>query len=300
MSRPVLLVMAAALLWGTTGTAAFWIGAEVSPIAIGAATMGIGGVILALVGGSSSLAVLRDGGTRVWAVLGILGVVVYPLTFYWGMSQAGIALGNLIALGLGPLIVALLEWGVDSSAPSRRWWFASGIALAGIALMSAAKVDLGGGRVSNVALGVALAVTAGAAYGLYTYAFGRLIERGHSPRAVIGAIFGGASPILLLVLAVTGAGLFASAAQVALVGYLVLGPMVLAYVAFSVALKTLRSSTVASVALLEPVIAGLLAIVLVGERLGPLAWVGALAVLGAMAMLSRDEGERASSKNAYS
>ena len=300
MSRPVLLVMAAALLWGTTGTAAFWIGAEASPIAIGAATMGIGGVILALVGGSSSLAVLRDGGTRVWAVLGILGVVVYPLTFYWGMSQAGIALGNLIALGLGPLIVALLEWGVDSSAPSRRWWFASGIALAGIALMSAAKVDLGGGRVSNVALGVALAVTAGAAYGLYTYAFGRLIERGHSPRAVIGAMFGGASPILLLVLAVAGAGLFASVAQVALVGYLVLGPMVLAYVAFSVALKTLRSSTVASVALLEPVIAGLLAIVLVGERLGPLAWVGALAVLGAMAMLSRDEGERTSSKNAYS
>jgi DME family drug/metabolite transporter len=296
----VLLVMAAALLWGTTGTAAFWIGAEVSPIAIGAATMGIGGVILALVGGSSSLAVLRDGGTRVWAVLGILGVVLYPLTFYWGMSQAGVALGNLIALGLGPLIVALLEWGVDSSAPSRRWWFASGIALAGIALMSAAKVDLGGGRVSNVALGVALAVTAGVAYGLYTYAFGRLIERGHSPRAVIGAMFGGASPILLLVLAVTGAGLFASVAQVALLGYLVLGPMVLAYVAFSVALKTLRSSTVASVALLEPVVAGLLAIVLVGEKLGPLAWVGALAVLGAMAMLSRDEGERASSKNAYS
>lgn len=300
MSRPVLLVMVAALLWGTTGTAAFWIGAQVSPLAIGAATMGIGGVVLALLGGSSSLAVLRDAGTRAWAVLGILGVVLYPLTFYWGMSQAGIALGNLIALGLGPLIVALLEWGVDSSAPSRLWWFASGIALAGIAVMSVAKVDLGGGRESNVGLGVVLAVTAGVSYGLYTYAFGRLIERGHTPRAVIGAMFGGASPILLLALAVTGAGLFASVSQVALVGYLVLGPMVLAYVAFSVALKTLRSSTVASVALLEPVIAGLLAIVLVGERLGPLAWVGGLGVLGAMAMLSRDKGERASSKNAYS
>ena len=300
MSRPVLLVMAAALLWGTTGTAAFWLGVDVSPLAIGAATMGIGGVVLALVGGQSSLAVLRDSGTRVWAVLGIIGVVVYPLTFYWGMSQAGIALGNLIALGLGPLVVALLEWGADRSAPSRLWWLASGVALAGIALMSVAKVDLGGGRESNVALGVVLAVTAGAAYGLYTYAFGRLIERGHTPRAVIGAMFGGASPVLLVVLAVTGAGLFASASQVALVGYLVLGPMVLAYVAFSAALKTLRSSTVASVALLEPVVAGLLAIVLVGERLGPLAWVGGLAVLGAMAMLSRDEGERASSKNAYS
>ncbi len=300
MSPSVLLVVAAAAFWGTTGTAAFWLGADVSPLAIGAATMGIGGVILALVGGQSSLDVLRDGRTRVWALLGIIGVVVYPLTFYWGMSQAGIALGNLIALGLGPLVVAVLEWGVDRSAPSRLWWIASGVALAGIAVMSFAKVDLGGGRESNVALGVALAVIAGAAYGLYTYAFGRLIERGHSPRAVIGAMFGGASPVLLAVLAVTGAGLFASAFQVALVGYLVLGPMVLAYVAFSAALKTLRSSTVASIALLEPVAAGLLAVVVVGERLGPLAWAGGLAVLVAMALLSRDDGARASSKNAYS
>lgn len=300
MSRSVLLVMAAALLWGTTGTAAFWLGTDVSPLAIGAATMGIGGVVLALFGGRSSLAVLRDGGTRVWVLLGIIGVVVYPLTFYWGMSQAGIALGNLIALGLGPLVVAVLEWSVDRSAPSRLWWIASGVALAGIAVMSVAKVDLGGGRESNVALGVALAVVAGASYGVYTYAFGLLIERGHSPRAVIGAMFGGASPVLLAVLAVTGAGLFVSASQVALVGYLVLGPMVLAYVAFSAALRTLRSSTVASVALLEPVVAGLLAVVVVGERLGPLAWAGGLAVLVAMAMLSRDNGARASSKNAYS
>ena len=300
MSRPVVLVMVAALLWGTTGTAAFWLGPDVSPLAIGAATMGIGGVILALFGGSHSLAVLRDRETRVWAALGVLGVVVYPLTFYWGMSQAGIALGNLIALGLGPLAVALLEWGVDKSSPSRLWWLASGVALAGIALMSGAKVDLGGGRDGNVALGVALAVIAGVAYGLYTYAFGRLIERGHSPRAVIGAMFGGASPILLVVLALTGAGLFASGGQIALVGYLVLGPMVLAYIAFSAALRTLRSSTVASVALLEPVVAGILAVALVGERLGPLALLGAVAVLGAMAMLARDNGERAPSKNAYS
>ena len=300
MSRPVVLVMIAAVLWGTTGSAAFWLGPEVSPLAIGAATMGIGGVVLALLGGSSSLAVLRDGGAKLWSALGIVGVVVYPLTFYWGMSQAGIALGNLIALGLGPLAVALLEWGVDRLAPSRLWWFASTVALAGIVLMSSSKVDLGGGRESNVALGVALALVAGGAYGLYTYAFGRLIERGHTPRAVIGAMFGGASPILLLVLLATGAGIFASGLRVALVGYLVLGPMVLAYVAFSLALKTLRSSTVASVALLEPVVACVLAIALVGERFGPLAWVGGLVVLGAMAMLSRGNGERASSKNAYS
>jgi DME family drug/metabolite transporter len=300
VSRPILLVVVAALLWGTTGTAAFWLGEDVSPLAIGAATMGIGGAILALVGGAASIAVLRDPGARLWSALGILGVVAYPLTFYWGMAEAGIALGNLIALGLGPLSVAVLEWAVDRSAPSRAWWIASGVAVVGIVLMSGAKVELGGAREGNLTLGVTLAIVAGLAYGLFTYAFGRIIDRGHAPGAVIGAVFGGASPVLLGVLAFTGVGLLTSVSQISIVAYLVLGPMVLAYLAFSVALKTLRSSTVASVALLEPVVAGALALLLVGERLGPLAWIGALAVLASMAMLSTNSGERPVPERAYS
>lgn len=300
MSPAVVLVLCAALLWGTTGTAAFFLGAEVSPLAIGAATMGIGGVILAVLGGRRSLGVLSDSGARVWVVLGTAGVIVYPLTFYWGMSLAGIALGNVIALGLGPITAALLEWAVDRSRPSGKWWWSSGLALAGIALMSVAEVDLGGGRPSNVSLGVGLAIIAGVSYGLYTYAFGRLIARGHSPRGVIGAVFGAGSPVLLVVLGITGAGLVATAMQVGLVGYLILGPMVLAYGAFASALRTLRSSTVASVALVEPVIATLLAVTVVGERLGPLAIVGGVAVIAAISLLGRDAGERPERERTYS
>ena len=300
MSRSVVLVIVAAVLWGTTGTAAFFLGPDVSPLAIGAATMGIGGVVLAILGGRQSRAVLADPGVRSWVLLGIAGVIVYPLTFYWGMSLAGIALGNVIALGLGPLTVAALEWLVDRSRPTAVWWWSSGLALTGIAIMSTAKVELGGGRPGNVSMGVALAVVAGLAYGLYTYSFGRLIDRGHTPLAVIGAVFGGGAPVLLVVLGFTGAGLAVSALQGGLVGYLVLGPMVLAYVAFSAALRTLRSSTVASVALVEPVVAAVSAVVVVGERLGPLAVVGGVAVVVAIGLLGRASGERPGTERTYS
>lgn len=292
MARSSMLVVVAALLWGTTGTAAFFIGTEVSPVAIGAATMGFGGVVLALLGGMATARVVLDRGARLWLGLAVLGVVVYPLTFYWGMSLAGIAVGNVVALGLGPLVVAILEWAVDKSPPGRRWWVAVAVALTGVVLMGSAKVELGGDRVGNMATGVLLAILAGVSYGLYTYACGRLIDRGHTPRAVVGAVFGGGSPFLLVVLFFVGAGLFASPVSISLVGYLVLGPMVIAYLAFSQALLTVRSSTVATIALLEPVVAGALAVLVVGERLGPFALVGGALVFLAIALVSRQNGDR--------
>ncbi len=292
MARSSMLVVVAALLWGTTGTAAFFIDTEVSPVAIGAATMGFGGVVLALLGGMGSARVLLDRGARLWAGLAVVGVVVYPLTFYWGMSLAGIAVGNVVALGLGPLVVAVLEWAVDKSAPTWRWWVAVVVALAGVVAMGSAKVELGGDRVGNMATGVLLAILAGISYGLYTYACGRLIDRGHTPRAVVGAVFGGGSPFLLVVLFFVGAGLFASPVSISLVGYLVLGPMVIAYLAFSQALLTVRSSTVATIALLEPVVAGALAVFVVGERLGPFALVGGALVFLAIAIVSQENGDR--------
>ena len=251
MQRSVLWVMLAATLWGTTGTAAYFLGPDVSPLAIGAVTMGLGGALLALWGGTATL---------------------------------------VIALGLGPLTAALLEWGVDRRRPSVSWWIASLAALSGIALMAGAKVELGGGRMGNVALGVGLAALAGLAYGTYTYVFGKLADRGHTPRAVAGGVFGAGAPVLLVVLVVTGAPLVASPERVGLVAYLVLGPMVIGYLAFTAALRTLRASTVATIALVEPVIATALAVLIVGEVLGYTAVVGIVLVSVSLVVFSTTRG----------
>lgn len=290
MQRSVLGVAMAAILWGTTGTAAFFLGADVSPLAIGAVTMGVGGAVLALWGGQATLALWRDPKARWLLVAGALGTITYPLAFYSGMATAGIALGNVIALGLGPLTAAVLEWVVDRRRPSVSWWIATSIALAGIVLMAGAKVELGGGRSSNVALGVGLAIIAGLAYGSYTYVFGKLSDQGHSPRAVAGGVFGAGAPILVGVLVVTGAPLFASPERIGLAVYLILGPMVIAYLAFTSALATLRASTVATIALLEPVVATILAVVIVGEVLGGSAVVGIALITVSLILISTNRG----------
>ena len=290
MQRSVLWVVLAASLWGTTGTAAFFLGPDVSPLAIGAVTMGVGGLILALWGGTATLRLWRDRSSRRLVLVGALGTVAYPLAFYSGMATAGIALGNVIALGLGPLTAAILEAVIDRRRPSMSWWIASAAALSGILLMAGARVELGGGRPSNVALGVILATVAGLAYGAYTYALGKLADGGHSPRAVAGGVFGAGAPVLLVVLLVTGAPLVATAERVGLVAYLILGPMVIAYLAFTKALARLRASTGATIALLEPVVATALAILIVGEVLGPLAVTGIVLVLVSLVVFSASKG----------
>jgi DME family drug/metabolite transporter len=156
--------------------------------------------------------------------------------------------------------------------------------------MAGAQVELGGGRPENVTLGVGLAAAAGLAYGAYTYVFGKLADRGHSPRAVAGGVFGAGAPILLVVLVVTGAPLVATPERAGLVAYLVLGPMVIAYLAFTAALRTLRASTVATIALVEPVIATALAVLIVGEVLGTSAVVGIVLVLMSLVVFSTTRG----------
>ena len=82
-------VLIAALLWGTTGTAATF-APGVSAVAIGAVAMGVGGMLQALIalrGIARHRATLRHH----WRMLltGALAVAVYPLAFYASMHLAG-------------------------------------------------------------------------------------------------------------------------------------------------------------------------------------------------------------------
>jgi len=281
--RATLAIVVAALLWGTTGTAATFLPDAVSPVATGAATMGVGGLLLFATAPRASLAVLR-GGARGWIAAGAIGVVVYPLAFYSGMDLAGVAIGNVVALGTGPVVTALLEWIVERHPLSVRWGVATVLAIGGMAVLALARHP-GESEDARVLPGVLLGLLAGVAYGLYTYSSARAIGAGGTSRGVMGAMFGCGALLLLPVLAVTGAPLLADAGSIAIVGYLAIGPMCIAYLLVGIALRTLRSSTVTTIALLEPVVATMLAVVVVGERLDPLAWLGLLAILGGIVVL---------------
>jgi DME family drug/metabolite transporter len=278
-------IVAACVLWGTTGTAASLVPDPVSPLAIGAATMGIGGMLLFAVNGRVAIRALRDPSARRWLAAGSLGVFVYPLAFYSSMDAAGVAIGNVVSLGTGPLFAALWEWLFERRGLSRRWAISTAVALSGVLLLGLGGVERQGADGSDPVAGIALGLLAGAAYAWYTYASTRVIGAGHPGRAAMGGVFGIGAVLLLPVLLLTGAPLLESGTSLGVVSYLAVGPMFVAYLLFGYGLRTINSSSATTLTLLEPVVATLLAVAVVGERPGPVAWAGLVLILAGIGVL---------------
>ena len=282
-------IILAALLWGTTGTVAWFMPDDVSPLAIGAATMTIGGLLLFVTSAPSSIAALRNAASRTWLIIGAAGVFVYPLAFYSSMNLAGVAIGNLVSLGSGPMFAALYEWLWERRKLSKLWLMCTLLALGGIVLlaMGTQREQAAGLRdTAAMALGILLGLVAGAAYALFTYSSSRAIAAGGASRGVMGGMFGLGAVVLAPVLVVTGAPLLQSAQTVGLAAYLAVGPMFVAYLLFGVGMRTLLSTTATTIALLEPIVATVLAVLIVGERLDVYGWVGFSLVLAAVAALT--------------
>lgn len=283
-NRGAWALVLASLLWGTTGTAASLLPDDVSPLAIGASTMAVGGLLLLATAARPAVAALRSRSSRGWLLAGAAGVFVYPLAFYASMDLAGVAIGNVVSLGTGPVFAALLEWLFERRRLSRLWLACTAIAVTGVVLLAVGGHGASAG--GAVVPGVLLGLVAGMSYSLYTYSSSRAIHTGQSARGVMGAMFGAGGLALLPVLLVFGAPLLQSGLTVGIAGYLALGPMFVAYLLFGIGMRTLRSSTATTITLLEPFVATLLAVLVVGERLDPAGWAGLALILAAVTVLA--------------
>ncbi|MFC9284405.1 DMT family transporter [Streptomyces collinus] len=295
-----LCVLAASVLWGTTGTAATF-APEVGPLAIGAVAMGLGGLLQALFA-APRIARHRTGlrERRGTVLLGAASVAVYPLAFYSSMRLAGVAVGTVVSIGTAPLASALIERVVDGRRLTRRWTAAASLGLLGTVLLcvaEAAHADGGGGTgagrpasVSTTLLGVGLGLVAAATYALYAWAAHRLITRRIPSRAAMGAVFGLGGLLLLPVLLVTGAPLVASWSDAAVGAYMALVPMFTGYVLFGWGLARVPASTATTLSLLEPAVAAVLAVQVVGERLPATGWSGVALVIACLAVLTAPTG----------
>jgi len=248
--------------------------------------MTIGGLLLFLVSARPALAAVRASSSRRWLLIGAVGVFVYPLAFYSSMSLAGVAIGNVVSLGTGPVFAALLEWIVERRRLTLRWALCTAVAIVGVILLALGSHRDDAPQATSPLLGIGLGVAAGLAYALYTYASSRAIGTGQPSRAVMGGMFGLGAIALLPVLLVFGAPLLQSTTTVGIAAYLALGPMFVAYLLFGVGMRTLRSSTATTITLLEPVVATILAVLVVGERLELLGWAGLILILGAVTVLA--------------
>ena len=292
MSRPSaqrsgsLLILIAAVLWGTTGTAATF-APDVSPIAIGAAAMGFGGLLQALIAVRS---IRRHGAglRRQWRVvaLGAVAVALYPMAFYSSMQLAGVAVGTVVSIGSAPIFAAIIERLADGHRLTRRWATGASLGIAGAALLSVAESGGGDSRAPNSELGITLGLIAGLTYALYSWAAHRVIDNGVPARAAMGAIFGSAGLALMPVVLATGSTFLASWANASVGIYMALVPMFAGYVLFGLGLARARASTAIVLTLVEPVVAALLAVLIVGEQLAPLGWAGVSLIAGSLIALT--------------
>ncbi|MEU5926521.1 DMT family transporter [Streptomyces antimycoticus] len=286
-----LCVLAASLLWGTTGTAATF-APGVGPLAIGAVAMGLGGLLQALVAAPRiARQAPRLRARRGTVLLGALAVAVYPLGFYSSMHLAGVAVGTVVSIGMAPLASAVIERVVDRRRLTRRWTLGAALGLLGTLMLCAAQAtedpgDRGQPSAAATMLGVGLGLIAATTYALYSWAAHRLITHGIASRAAMGTVFGLGGLLLVPVLLVTGAPLLGSGSTLAVGAYMAVVPMFTGYVLFGWGLAHVPASTATTLSLLEPAVAAVLAVLVIGERLPAVGWTGIALVLACLAVLT--------------
>ena len=199
----VIAILFAAVVWGTTGTAATF-APDVSAAAIGAAAMGLGGIAQALWAGRGIL----NRRARLWQqrrllVIGALAVAVYPLAFYGAMRLAGVTVGTVVTIGSAPLLSALIEYLLDRRRLTLRWSLGAAVGLIGMGLICLAENAAHGEtlRAPSVPLGVLLGLIGGFTYALYSWSARKMMLQGTGSTVAMGATFGLGGLLLMPVLA---------------------------------------------------------------------------------------------------
>lgn len=276
---PRLQVLLAAILFGTTGTAQALGPDGASPLTVGAVRVAIGAALLLLVvrAGSHDGVRLARGPLAV----GGLGVAGYQLCFFAAVSDTGVAVGTVVALGSAPAFAGLGGWVIDRARPSRAWALATALAAAGVALMA-----LSGSAGEVSAAGVLLALGAGASYAVFTLASKRLLDAGARAERVMAGVFTLGAVLLVPVLLIGDLDWLASADGIAMALWLGAIPTTLAYILFAHGLRILPANEVATLTLAEPVTAATLGAVVLGERPGAQAVLGMVLVIAGLAVLA--------------
>jgi len=319
-SRPVggpAAVLVAAAVWGTTGTATHF-APGVPAFVFGAVTFGFGGLLLAATAGRGAVRAVAQRGVRRWVLLGAASLVVYAVAFYAALADAGVALGTTVAIGSAPLFAGLVEWLADGRRVAGRWVVATLVSVAGMVVVALARSEASGS--GSLVVGLGSALVAGLTYATYSWAVARGMRASHRPpvpvvsdtpavpiapappgtgagsgRGVVGAVFGLAAVPLLVVLAlvlVLGVPLVAGPDAPALGAawpvfvYLALVATVLGHSLYAVGLRSVTASVATLLSLFEPVVAAVLAVLVVGEHLGVAGWAGTTLVVAGLALLA--------------
>ena len=291
------LLVLAGVAWGTGGLLGNLLGREagLSPLAVAAYRLGLGGILVLVAAGALTLfhgrrPLLGGAGHRRAALrrVGLLAVLAaaFQACYFTAVSRTTVGLATLVTIGTAPVVVTAVE---SVRGRARRGTLPVVVlALLGLGLLvglpTSAPDPLG------ALAGTAAAVLAGAAFATMTLV-GAAAVPGLDAMCATGASFVVGGLLLAVPAAVVGGpAVPTTLAGVGLLALFAVVPTALAYTAYFRGLAAGTSpATGAVMALLEPLTAAVLAAVVLGERLGLVGTIGGL-LLGTAVLLAARAG----------
>lgn len=281
--------LAAGSLWGTTGPLSTRLYAE------GAALTGIGFWRILIGGAALALyALVADRGMfridrRGLLVVGVGGgalVALFEVAYQFGIAGAGVA-GAAALLYTAPVIVTVLALPVLGERLTSLRLALAAVVMAGAALTVTGGSHAGGMPASagaSLAQGVAGGVLAALSYAGTTLLARYAVPRFGALRVLFYEIVGGVA-VLGVVLPLAGHAPVAppTAGAWAYTFALTLATVLLANFAFFAAARRIEAAPVSVAATIEPVVGALLALILLGQQLTAIGWLGLTMVVTGVA-----------------
>ena len=280
-----LLIVAAAVTWGTTGATMKLVaaGSPMSPLLVGFLRVGFAAPCLWLaarwLGGPVRL---PERGDVARVLVAGLAMGAFQACYFFGVAKTSVAVGSLIAICSAPLLITVLAALFLGERIDRRTWAALLVGIAGTALLTAGPhgpSELPPG----FAAGVALALGAGLAYAVYAVSVKSLVHR-VPPLAIAALTFSVAALSLLPSLLFERP--IADARAWALLAYLGVVPTAAAYIIYMIGLRTTRVTVSGVLTLVEPLTATTLGVLYFGDRLGLIGGAGAALLISAVLSLT--------------
>ena len=105
---PYVLVLLAAILWGTTGTLQTYLQEGISPISVAAFRSLFGGSILLII-----LVMMRKINFKTWSwkwtIAAAILIGLFQTSFFSSVRLTGVAVGTVITIGSAPIFAGVLE-----------------------------------------------------------------------------------------------------------------------------------------------------------------------------------------------
>lgn len=289
----MIAVLAAAVLFGTTGTSQALGPDTTTPLSVGVMRMVIGGTGLALLAFGLARVQRRRHpaaarprpGIRPLLLMGLTGLclAVYQPLFFLGTARNGVAVSTVIALGSAPVLAGLLEWALTRRRPTGTWVGATALATLGVLLLGLGGSGSAGG---TDPIGVLGAVGAGASFAVIANVQRRLLDAGWDAFTVVGGMGASAALVSAFALPFVDVSWLAEPRGLVMALWLGLATIAVAYVMFTWGLQGLSAATAATLTLGEPLTAALLGVTVLGEQLSALAIAGLVVLAAGLALLA--------------